>query len=503
MYKKSPAFVILLCLYLPFAAQLEAQELPPAVDRQPAVAGSFYPADREALLANLRQLFEEAPVVELKGKVQQLLVPHAGYPYSGLVAAAGYKSIPGDATYKNIFIIASSHREQYQGASVYSVGNYLTPLGEARVNREIATALIEGNKNIFYYERAHNREHSIEIQVPFIQYHFEEPPPLVPIVIGSSSLSVARDLALALLPYFNEENLFIISSDFSHYPSYRDARYIDELTGQSILKNDPEHFYNTIKKNSSSSIPNLVTPCCSWNAILTLLYMSQRRNDIQMTPILYRNSGDASIGDRDRVVGYWAIAGYRTEQAEDAFILEESGKEKLVEIARTTLESYIRYREIPEVDPSQLPESLKRTAGAFVSLYTGDRLRGCIGSFFSSIPLYQLIQEMTVASATRDQRFAPVEPSELEYIQIEISVLSPLQKIRGIEEFQLGKHGIYMTKNGRSGTFLPQVASGRDWTAETFFGHCARDKAGIGWDGWKEADLYVYEAVVFGEEHIK
>lgn len=494
-----PVWLTMLCC----AVQLRAQDLSPAVNRQPAVAGSFYPADKQELLSNLQQLFQNAPATALEGKIQQLIVPHAGYPFSGPVAAAGYKSIPPDASYKNIFIIASSHREQFQGASVYSAGNYLTPLGEARVNRKIASSLIEENEHIFYYENAHNREHSIEVQVPFLQYHFKEMPPLVPIVMGSSSVSVARELALALLPYFNEDNLFIVSSDFSHYPPYKDARHIDELTGGSILKNDPEHFYNTIRRNSSESIPNLVTPCCSWNSILTLLYMSQRNDQIQWTPILYKNSGDASIGDKNRVVGYWAIAGHRARHEEEAFILEDPDKKELLRIARNTLESHIHHHKIPEVSPDLVPESLKQQAGAFVSLYMGGRLRGCIGSFFSSEPLYLLVQEMIIASATRDHRFAPVEPPELKYIEIEISVLTPLRQIQSIDDFRLGKHGIYMTMNGKSGTFLPQVASETNWTAEDFLGHCARDKAGIGWDGWKNADLFVYEAIVFKEENRK
>jgi len=133
----------------------------------------------------------------------------------------------------------------------------------------------------------------------------------------------------------------------------------------------------------------------------------------------------------------------------------------------------------------------------------GGRLRGCIGNFSPDKPLYMVVQEMTLAAALNDPRFAPVEASELKYISIEISVLTPLRKIGSIDEFQLGKHGIYMTKGGKSGTFLPQVAESTGWSAEEFLGHCARDKAGIGYDEWKEADLYVYEALVFGEEKIQ
>ena len=128
--------------------------------------------------------------------------------------------------------------------------------------------------------------------------------------MGSSSVSAARDLATALLPYFVPENLFIISSDFSHYPDYENARRIDGLTGDAILKKDPEHFYNALRKNSSEPVRNLSTPSCGWSSILTMLYMAERREDLKISPVLYRNSGDASIGDKERVVGYWAIAGH-------------------------------------------------------------------------------------------------------------------------------------------------------------------------------------------------
>jgi AmmeMemoRadiSam system protein A len=130
----------------------------------------------------------------------------------------------------------------------------------------------------------------------------------------------------------------------------------------------------------------------------------------------------------------------------------------------------------------------------------GGRLRGCIGHFLPDKPLYEVVQEMTIAAANLDQRFAPVESTELPYISIEISVLTPLEKITTLDEFELERHGIYMTKDGRSGTFLPQVAIGKGWSKEDFLGHCSRDKAGLGWEGWKEADLYVYEAIVFGEQ---
>lgn len=477
-----------------------AQDSGSLLKRQPVFAGSFYPASANQLKEDLDKYFAEAKAVNLEGKVRTLIVPHAGYDYSGVVAASGYKSIPKDARYKNIFIIASSHKEQFKGASVYAAGNYITPLGEARVNREIARELIQSGPSISFNPKAHDREHSIEVQIPFIQHHFVQTPGIVPIVMGSSSLSAARELATALLPWFTPENLFIICSNFSQYPSYKDARRIDKLTCEAIVSKDPATFYSALRKNSSEAVKNLATPSAGWSSIMTMLYMADRQQEIEISPVLYRNSGDVAIGDKDRVVGYWAIAGYDTPPKAISYALDSAEKNTLVAISRSTLETYLRSGTLAEVDKSQLTWTLRQPAGVFVSLHMGGRLRGDNGNLLPDKPLYLLVQEMTLAAALNDPRFAPVEASELKYISIELAVLTPLQKISSVDEFQLGKHGIYMSKGGKSGTLLPQMAQSNTWSKEEFLGHCARDRAGLAYEGWKEADLYVFEVLVFGEE---
>jgi len=499
---KSLYICAIAALLLSFCTCMAQQPVTPA-DRKPVFAGTFYPASKPALEAQLQKLFKSARAITPKGKVQTLIVPHAGYDYSGMVASSGYKSIPPDTPYKNIFIIASSHREQFQGCSVYPSGNYITPLGKAKVNQEIASALINGHKNISYNEKAHDREHSIEVQIPYIQYHFKDMPLIVPIVMGTSSLAAARELALTLLPYFTPENLFIISSDFSHYPAYEDAKQIDKITGDAILTKDPETFYKTLRNSNAKPVKNLATPSCGWSSILTMLYMADRRPDLELLPVIYQNSGDSDIGDKERVVGYWAIAGNIISPEERPFALSKTEQELLLDISRATLETYLDEGKLYQVDQDDLTSHVKQPCGVFVSLYMGGRLRGCIGNFSPDKPLFALVQEMTIAAATHDKRFAAVEAPELPYISIEISVLTPLQKISSIEEFELGRHGIYMIKDGRSGTYLPQVAEQTGWSKEDLLGHCSREKAGLGWDGWKEADLYVYEAIIIGEEKKK
>jgi AmmeMemoRadiSam system protein A len=146
-------------------------------------------------------------------------------------------------------------------------------------------------------------------------------------------------------------------------------------------------------------------------------------------------------------------------------------------------------------DPEQYPPELHKPYGAFVTLKQNNRLRGCIGRIISDIPLYKLIQEMAVAAAFYDDRFLPVSREELPGLTIEITVLSTLKKIKSINEIELGKHGILIEDRGRAGVFLPQVATETGWTLEEFLGHCSRDKAGLGWDGWKNARISIFHAL--------
>jgi AmmeMemoRadiSam system protein A len=172
---------------------------------------------------------------------------------------------------------------------------------------------------------------------------------------------------------------------------------------------------------------------------------------------------------------------------------------QLFSIARNSIREMLFENRKLALDPSSIPTNLKRKMGAFITLNVDGRLRGCIGQFVSDNPLYEVVNQMAIASAFQDTRFNPLSKDEFDRIRIEISVLGPLKKINNISEIVLGKHGIYITKGQRAGTMLPQVATGNHWTLEQFLGYTSRDKAGLGWDGWKSADIYIYEAVVLEE----
>lgn len=496
--------VLLFCF-----SSLKSQDRAAPERRAAAFAGTFYPAEKEALASQLKELFRDAAQAipdretdDSAGFVQTIIVPHAGYDYSGKVAAAGYLSMPKSAEYENIFIITTTHRQEFEGISICKAGSYSTPLGDVQVNRQIASTLIGQYPNIIYRPAAHEREQAIEVQLPFIQHHLHKTPPVVPIVIGSSSLESARELAAALMPWFTSKNLFIISADFSRYPSYKDAVSIDKSSAAAVKSGNPETFYNTLRSLSNKQAGNLSTPCGDWSAVMTLLYMSHHRNDVIFNPMLYRNSGDSPLGNRKRVVGYWAIKGEKKPQIEETLELTKEEKIVLLEMARSTLDSYLTNETIPEVTRKNLPPALKKSATILVSLYLGDKERGRLEILSPAMPLFAFAQEMTIASATLDDRFAPVELSELEYINIEISVLTSIQKIDSIAEIDPAKNGIYMVKDGQSGIYLPGRAILEGWSTEELLGHCAREKVALDWNDWKDAELYIFEAITFSEKEL-
>ena len=471
---------------------------------KPAFAGQFYPGDKLELEKALKTLFEEAEPKKVNNVIA-IIAPHAGYVFSGSVAASAYNQVDPEISYENVFVIASSHRAYFDGASVYSIGNCETPLGEVKVNIELAKKLINENKDFSYVPESHSSEHSIEVQLPFLQYKLKNGFQIIPIVIGTQSAEVCKKLAEALRPYFNENNLFIVSSDFSHYPEYAEANKWDKITADAILLNEPSKFLQAINDKTDDKVPNLATRACGWTSILTLLYLTGQEQNIDYTLIRYNNSGSSNYGDKARVVGYNAIAVSLNpkDQVDGQFFLSHEDKGKLLEIARTTIEDFLSSNQIKTLNSDGYSKTLKTNCGAFVTLNKNHQLRGCIGRFDATQPLFEVIQQMAVASATQDSRFLPVTKSELKELEIEISVLTPMKLIKSIDEIVLGKHGIYIKKGNRSGTFLPQVATDTGWTLEEFLGHCSRDKAGLGWDGWKDAEIFIYEANVFSETEFK
>ncbi len=476
--------------------------------RKAQFADKFYPVDKTELTNQIKAFFNKDNPHK-KGTVRGLVVPHAGYVFSGSVAATAYQQIDKNRNIQNVFILAPAHRVRVENASVFTGDAYQTPLGNVDVNTEIAKKLTESS--LFSYKKdAHIQEHSIEVQLPFLQYHLENDFKIVPILINTNNRSQLNNIADALERYYTKDNLFVISTDFSHYPPHEEACDVDSLTAKAITTGNADNLYNQVSKNAGSGIKNLQTSLCGYSPMMVMLYLVESKGHA-VELLEYKNSSQSQYGDKNRVVGYWAMqitdnnnSGNHSNPTNDTggYNLNHNEKKTLLELARYTLEERLKNDLLPEINPDTFPANLQRKLGCFVTLNKNDKLRGCIGNFKSNDPLVNTVQQMAVSAALYDNRFSAVTFEELDDIDIEISILTPLKPIESIDKFELRKHGIYIKKGRNSGTYLPQVAEGRDWTKEEFISHCSQYKAGIGAEGWKNADLFTYEAIVFTESEI-
>ena len=300
------------------------------VVRPATQANRFYTGDARELSEEVDSFLALHKDDAKYSNVAALIVPHAGYYFSGNVAASAYMAIDAKKQYKRIFLLGPSHHEWLDGASVNTEADwYATPLGNVKVDHETAVALTDTDSVFCYRSEAHDREHCLEVQLPFLQRSFKEVPPIVPIVISTNDYQKLKRIAEALKPYFTDENLFVISSDFSHYPKYEDACELDAKTGKAVESGDVEEFIATINANARSGKRNLATSACGEFAIITLMLMLDSQYEVKH--LMYQNSGDIDNHDHSRVVGYHSFAILRKDNA--SFALSDADKKVLKEIA--------------------------------------------------------------------------------------------------------------------------------------------------------------------------
>lgn len=234
-----------------------------------------------------------------------IISPHAGYIFSGDVASSVFNTIDQNKTYKNVFILSTSHTSHYKGASCLYDDIYTTPFGDMKINKNINMDLCNDSDDFIRPDiNSFLNDHTIEVILPFVYYRVKYEN-IVPIMIGDTNPYVINKLSTYLKKYLIDDNLFIISSDFSHYPSYSDAIKIDNETKDMILKNNSTNFLKNINKDLGYD--NLRTRMCGWSSYLTLLYMIENEN-IDIDIIKYKNSGDTIFSDKNSVVGYFGIS---------------------------------------------------------------------------------------------------------------------------------------------------------------------------------------------------
>lgn len=463
------------------AGLLSAQDVRKAVR-----AGQFYEADPVALSVDIDACLAAAPAPSASAaRIRAIIVPHAGYVYSARTAARAYRQVQG-RDIPTVVVLGPSHYVGFEGCSIFTGDGFATPLGVAAVDTAAAKALVQAT-GFAYVAAAHTEEHSLEVQVPFLQKVLPKAK-IVPVVMGVPSDRTIRTLAAALGKVFKDANVLVVAStDMSHFLTKREANALDADTIALVRELKVPALIRKLERNE-----NIL---CGGAAVAAALLYAQNLGDAAVDILGYADSTDGG-GPADRVVGYFAAAVTAGQAAEEAagFALTAEDKKELLVLARRAVEIYVREGKV--LDASTDRPNLKAPRGAFVTLTVGGALRGCIGFTEPLFPLAETVIRAGVYAATEDPRFRTVSAAELKSLDYEISVLTPLVKIDPAR-VQVGRHGLVVAKDGRRGLLLPQVATEYRWSREEFLRQTCL-KAGLPADAWRTgAEIFAFEAVVF------
>ncbi len=492
------AAVFAFCLFRPDMAG--SREAGPTRIQEPVVAGTWYPGNPSELKAQVVAYLDKAAGGSVDGKIAAIVCPHAGFIYSGQVAAYSYGLLRG-RKFDTVIVIGVSHRYPFRGVAVSDCAGFRTPLGVMPVDGGLLSELTRREPRIKNLPEAFQSEHSLEIQLPFIQTVMPGAR-LVPLIIGDHDLSTCKWLADDLADCIRGKSvLMVASSDLSHYHSYDTAREMDRRLLEKLSAMDPASLDECFSSGKCEA--------CGRGPIITAMLTAKRLGANSCKILHYENSGDVT-GDKNSprgVVGYAAAAFFKASSDRDAaeappkkvgtdLGLSDQDRAQLHSIARRTVEATCRGEQTPPIRTSS--PKLKEPRAAFVTLYKKGELRGCIGYVTARKPLADAVAEMAEAAALHDPRFKPVRPDELGDIKIEISVLTPIKKVNSPEEIEVGRHGLVISKDGTMGLLLPQVATEQGWDRNTFLEHTCL-KAGLPRNAWKEkgTEIYIFSAEVF------
>lgn len=465
--------------------------------RAPVVADAFYPGNPD-LLARMVDGYLASAKADNAGQIVALVVPHAGYIYSGHVAAYAFAQLKGKQ-FNRVIVIAPSHVERIAGASIYDGTAYQTPLGDVPVDIDFAQKLAAQNPVFRLSGAGHDSrsadgrgEHAIEVQLPFLQRTLGSFK-VVPIILSDPRYDVCRALGVALAKLEDSSTLIVASSDLSHYHTYAEAQALDKKVVSAICDGD----YLGLSRNLGRG----TWEACGGGPIVATMIAAQRMGATAKL-VMQANSGDSVAGDRKSVVGYAALVFTKSSQAASPseYSLGKAEQDWLMDIARKSVESAVKDHTLYTCSDGGLP-TLSQERGAFVTLTRAGRLRGCIGYVEAVKPLCETVRDVAAHAATSDQRFLPVSPSELADLRYEISVLSPLRQLLTVDGIQVGKHGLLIRKGNREGLLLPQVATENNWDRTTFLQQTCQ-KAGLPSDAWQDSDtdIFCFTAFVFGKE---
>jgi MEMO1 family protein len=503
----------LLVISLCFTGAGRADKVPDSVVREPAVAGKFYPDAPAKLRLAIEKFLQDAVPVKVKDPMA-IIVPHAGYLYSGQICADGFKQVRQQMV-EVVVILGTNHTSpNFQKIALYSGDGFRTPLGTAAIEKNIISSLMRADPADCTLDKSvHKSEHSVEVLVPFVQVIFPQAK-MVPVIVGSPDIKMCTRFGEVLAKVLkNKRALIVASSDLSHYPASEDANIVDRETLAAITKLDPAAFRSTVQAQRDRAISNLATSACGEAPILAAMAAARSLGAKRGAVISYANSGDGSIGEPSRVVGYGAVVFTAEGEREGSSILAQpmvavpsaslrsADKKALLAFARETLSRFFLTDTLPLA--RGFSANLQQPRGVFVTLKKKGELRGCIGRIIGYEPLGKLVGAMTIQAAFNDRRFRPLTAEELNDTDIEISVLTPMKQVAGVVDIVVGRDGVLLSKKGRSAVFLPQVAIEQGWNREELLDNLCQ-KAGLAAGSWKkEAQLSTFQAVVFSESEFK
>ena len=463
------AALALLCVTAALCAPALAQE---GEVRPSALAGSWYPEDPDELRRMVDDFLAAVNAPDLYGELRALIAPHAGYRFSGYAAAAAFKCI-GDQEFARVVILAPTHNVPLRGCSVPAYSAYRTPLGDVPLDAA-ACAALRRHSLISDQRRAHRSEHSIEIELPFLQRMLEQFS-IVPVLVGHLEEDEIEGLAAALRPLLDESTLLVVSSDFTHYgarfgyqPFTSDVenqlRNLDFGAFSAILSGEARQFLDYRRRTG-------ITACGALPIAILLAAVGDRTQSMLLS---YYTSAQIT-GDSSESVSYGAFCFARART-----LMNDAEQATLMRLSRDVLNSCTAGGSLPRVsfDNYNVTPAMMRNAGVFVTLRRGERLRGCIGSIAGVSPIVTAVVENTVKSATEDPRFEPVTAEEAAALRIEISILTPLEQLHDLGQIRLGVDGLVLQRGGRSGVFLPQVATEQGYNLEQFLNQLCL-KAGL------------------------
>ncbi|MFC1946779.1 AmmeMemoRadiSam system protein B [Chloroflexota bacterium] len=417
--------------------------------RNAVVAGQFYPGTPETLMSTIKEMVDEEAD---KQKALGIIVPHAGYMYSGRVAGATLSRIEFTDTF---IIIGPSHTGLGKPLSIMTEGLWETPLGNVEVDSELAAEISNECEKLEEDSRAHNFEHAIEVQLPFLQY-FKPDVKIVPIVLGYASIEDYKDIGKGIaraLKKTGREAVIMVSSDMNHYEPQHVTKDKDSQAIEAVLDLDEDELISRVRENNITMCG--VAPAMSM--ITAVKELGASGGEL----VMYRTSGDTT-GDVDSVVGYAGVI--------------ITGMSPLVKLAKATVDAYITKGEIIE-PPEILTPEMKNKAGVFVSIHKKDALRGCIGTFEPSEEnVAREIIVNAISSATRDPRFSSIDPEELDLLDYSVDVLTEPEPVEDEDQLDPRKYGVIVESGYHRGLLLPDL-EGVD-TVEDQIDIC-RQKAGI------------------------